>query len=217
MNTFGWNYIYFIIQGAGWTLAISLVAFIGGAVAGGAVALARVSRHAAWRRLAGVYIQIVQGTPLLIVMFLVYFGLSFIGLNSLPAMIAAGVAMTIYSAAFLGEIWQGCIQAVPKTQWEASECLGLDRTQQLLKVVLPQALRIATPPTVGFMVQIVKNTSLASVIGIVELSQAGKLVNNATFQPFLVFGVVAIIYFILCYPLSVLSKGLERRLNVARR
>ena len=84
-------------------------------------------------------------------------------------------------------------------------------------MVLPQALRIATAPTVGFMVQIVKNTSLASVVGFVELSQAGKLINNPTFQPFIVFVTVAMIYFIICYPLSAWSRGLERRFNVGRR
>lgn len=217
MSAFGWNHLLFILQAAGWTLAISSVAVAGGGITGFAVALARVSRLRILRLISAGYVQIIQGTPLLVVMFLVYFGLSFIGLDKLPALVAAGLSMTLYAAAFLGEIWQGCIQSVPKTQWEAGECLGLGRTQQLVKIILPQAMRIATPPTVGFMVQIVKNTSLASVIGFVELAQAGKLINNATFQPFLVFGIVALAYFSICYPLSALSKRLERSFNVGRR
>ena len=135
-------------------------------------------------------------------LFLSYFGLGILGYKLIP-LVAAGISLTLYAAAFLGEIWRGCIEAVPRTQWEASDCLGLNRFQQYAYVVLPQAVRIAIPPTVGFMVQIVKNTSLASVIGFVELSRAGQIVNNSTFEPFAIFSVVAAIYFALCYPLSV--------------
>ena len=125
--------------------------------------------------------------------------------------------MTIYVSAYIGEIWRGCIQAVPRTQWEAAECLALSRVQRMRLVVLPQALRIATPPTVGFMVQIVKNTSLASAIGFVELARAGQIINNSTFEPFVIFVIVAAMYFALCYPLSVLSRRLERSFHVAHR
>jgi polar amino acid transport system permease protein len=170
----------------------------------------------ALRWLSTGYVQLVQGTPLLILMFLAYFGLSIVGL-SLPALVAAGLSMTIYVSAYIGEIWRGCIQAVPRTQWEAAECLALSRVQRMRLVVLPQALRIATPPTVGFMVQIVKNTSLASVVGFVELARAGQVVNNSIFQPFLVYMLVAALYFLLCFPLSWWSRQLERRLMVAHR
>jgi polar amino acid transport system permease protein len=215
MAQFSLFHVSFLFQAMQWTVLLSLLAFIGGGGFGLIVALCRISRHAALRWLTGAYIQLVQGTPLLVILFLAYFGLSIMGFQ-LPALVAAGIALTIYCAAFLGEIWRGCIQAVPKPQWEAAECLGLNRLQQLLKVILPQAVRIAVPPTVGFMVQIVKNTSLASVIGFVELSRAGNLVNNSTFQPFMVFTTVAFFYFCLCYPLSVASRRLERRLNAIR-
>jgi polar amino acid transport system permease protein len=177
--------------------------------------LARVSKLRVLRALAIVYIQIVQGTPLLILLFLSYFGLSLVGFR-LDPLVAAGISLTFYVGAFLGEIWRGCIEAVPRTQWEASDCLGLNRFQQYAYVILPQAIRIATPPTVGFMVQVVKNTSLASIIGFVELTRAGQIVNNSTFQPFLVFLFVAAIYFAICYPLSVTSRALERKMNAAR-
>ena len=131
-------------------------------------------------------------------------------------LVAAGISFTLYAGAFLGEIWRGCIEAVPKTQWEASDCLGLNRFQQYAYVVLPQAMRIAIPPTVGFMVQIVKNTSLASVIGFVELARAGQIVNNSTFEPFTIFCIVAAIYFALCYPLSLASRHLERKAHAGR-
>jgi polar amino acid transport system permease protein len=208
-------HVFYLLQAARWTILLSLIAIAGGAVLGLALALARVSKLRVLRAVAICYIQIVQGTPLLILLFLSYFGLSLVGLR-LDPLVAAGVSLTFYVGAFLGEIWRGCIEAVPRTQWEASDCLGLNRLQQYTYVILPQAVRIATPPTVGFMVQVVKNTSLASIIGFVELTRAGQIVNNSTFQPFLVFLFVAAIYFAICYPLSVTSRALERKMNAAR-
>ncbi|MBB5575407.1 MULTISPECIES: amino acid ABC transporter permease [Rhizobium] len=210
-------HIQFIAVGALWTIGLSVVAFIGGSILGFALALARISPSPLVRRLASGYIQIVQGTPLLVTLFLFYFGLAVIGFDSLPAIVAAGLGLVVYSSAFLAEIWRGCLQSVPKTQWEAAECLALTRWQRMTRVILPQAMRIATAPTVGFLVQIVKNTSLASVVGFVELAQAGKLVNNTIFEPFMVFIIVAAFYFVICYPLSAWSRRLERKLNVGRR
>lgn len=215
-NEFNFNHLYFLAQGAGWTVILSLMAFVGGGLLGFGVALARLSRSRALRWLALGYVQLVQGTPLLILMFLSYFGLSIMGL-SLPAIVAAGLSMTIYVSAYIGEIWRGCIEAVPKTQWEAAECLALTRNQRLFMVILPQALRIATPPTVGFMVQIVKNTSLASVVGFVELARAGQIINNSLFEPFVVYMLVAGLYFLLCFPLSWWARKLENRLLVGRK
>lgn len=215
MIQLGPNHLYYLLDAAKWTIVLSLLAFAGGAVLGLALALARVSRLRLLRALASGYIQAVQGTPLLIVLFLSYYGLGILGFKLNP-LVAAGVSLTLYAGAFLGEIWRGCIEAVPKTQWEASDCLGLNRFQQYAYVILPQSLRIAIPPTVGFMVQIVKNTSLASVIGFVELSRAGQIVNNSTFEPFIVFGAVGAIYFAICYPLSLTSRYLERKMNAAR-
>jgi polar amino acid transport system permease protein len=215
-NAFNANHFVFLLQAAGWTLVLSLMAFVGGGLLGFIVALCRISPIRSLRWLSTGYVQLVQGTPLLILMFLAYFGLSIVGL-SLPALVAAGLSMTIYVSAYIGEIWRGCIQAVPRTQWEAAECLALSRVQRMRLVVLPQALRIATPPTVGFMVQIVKNTSLASVVGFVELARAGQVVNNSLFEPFLVYMLVAGLYFLLCFPLSWWSRQLERRLLVAHR
>ncbi len=215
MTQFTSVHVFYLLQAARWTILLSLIAIAGGSVLGLALALARVSKLRVLRALAVVYIQIVQGTPLLILLFLSYFGLSLVGLR-LDPLVAAGISLTFYVGAFLGEIWRGCIEAVPRTQWEASDCLGLNRFQQYAYVILPQAVRIATPPTVGFMVQVVKNTSLASIIGFVELTRAGQIVNNSTFQPFLVFLLVAAIYFAICYPLSVTSRALERKMNAAR-
>lgn len=209
------NHLVFLLQGAGWTVVLSLIAFIGGGLLGLVVALCRVSPLKAVRVLTAGYVQLIQGTPLLVILFMTFFGLPVLGLKLSP-LAAAGVSLTVYVAAYLGEIWRGCIQSVPRAQWEAAECLALTRTQRMRLVVLPQALRIATPPTVGFMVQIIKNTSLASVVGFVELARSGQLINNSVFEPFLVYVVIAILYFAMCYPLSRWSQRLERRGAAAR-
>ncbi|GLK84260.1 amino acid ABC transporter permease [Ancylobacter defluvii] len=217
MPSFSLVHLEFLGWAAMWTLGLSAIAFVGGGLVGFAVALMRISPFRGVRYAAIVYIQVVQGTPLLILLFLIYFGIAIVGFQEVPALIAAGIGLTIYSSGFLAEIWRGCLESVPKTQWEAAECLALTPWQRMTRVILPQAIRIATPPTVGFLVQIVKNTSLASVVGFVELAQAGKLINNSIFEPFTVFMVVAAIYFAICFPLSTWSRRLERKLNVSRR
>jgi polar amino acid transport system permease protein len=215
VNSFSLTHVGYLAVAAQWTVVLSLLAFAGGALLGLVLALGRVSRVPALRRMATAYIQVVQGTPLLVLLFLSYFGVSILGLD-VPPLLAAALSLTLYTGAFLGEIWRGCIESVARTQWEAAECLGMNRFGQYVHVILPQAARIAIAPTVGFMVQVVKNTSLASVIGFLELSRAGQVVNNSTFQPFTVFLVIALMYFALCYPLSLASRHFERKLHVGR-
>ena len=157
--------------------------------------------------------QLFQSTPLLMQLFLIFFGLSLAGYQ-LSALVAAAIALTLNSSAFVSEIWRGCIQAIPRSQWDGSESLGLTFFQQLYYVIVPQALRIAIPPTTGFSVQIVKETSLTSIIGFVELSRSAQLLNNATFEPLPIYGALAAIYFVLCFSLSMLSRRLEAAQHV---
>ncbi|MEZ2131006.1 MULTISPECIES: amino acid ABC transporter permease [unclassified Sinorhizobium] len=215
-GAFSTNHLVYLLDGLLWTVVLSALAFLLGGVAGFIVMLCRISRFLWLRRASLVYVQIVQGTPLLIQMFILYFGLGVFNI-SVPPLAAAGLGMMIYTSSYLGEIWRGSVESISRTQHEAAECLGLTRWQALVDVILPQALRIATPPTVGFLVQLVKNTSLASVVGFLELTRAAQVINNSLFQPFLVFGIAAIFYFCVCYPLSVWSRSLERKLNVGRR
>jgi polar amino acid transport system permease protein len=188
--------LLFILKGAGWTLVLSAMGFIGGALVGLPLALARARGGLALRSVTGAYVQLMQGIPLPVLMFIVYFGISIAGFD-LPALVAAGLAMTLYSSAYLGEIWRACIQAVPRTQWEAAECLALGPLQRAVYVVLPQAARIA-------------------VIGFFDLTYSARVVNNSTFKPFVVFTVAALLYFAICYPLSRLSYRLEKRLSRTR-
>ncbi|SDG46205.1 amino acid ABC transporter permease [Bosea robiniae] len=216
MGGFTLVHFVYLLQATLWTVVLTVLAFGLGSLAGFVVMLARTARTRWIRAVSMIYVDIIQGTPLLIVLFLIYFGLAVVGIE-LPALLAAAISLMIYCSAFLGEIWRGCVQSVPRTQSEAAECLGLTRWQTLVDVILPQAMRIATPPTVGFLVQVLKNTSLASVAGFVELTRASQVINNSLFQPFLVFGIAGALYFALCYPLSRLSRALERKLNVGRR
>ncbi|WP_038212301.1 amino acid ABC transporter permease [Xenophilus azovorans] len=210
MRTFGFPEFLFILQAAQWTLALSAIAFAGGAVLGLATALARVSENAAARGLARGFIQIFQGTPLLLQLFLIFFGAPVLGFDINP-WIAAGIALVLNSAAFLAEIWRGCIEAIPRGQWEAAQALNLSYAARMRDVILPQAFKIALPPTVGYLVQIIKGTSLAAIIGFTEVTRAGQIINNATFQPLPVFATVAAIYFAICWPLSLLAARMERR------
>ena len=207
-----WDILRNLLLAARWTVLLSLIAFVGGGAVGLALLVARIAklRGADW--LVGGYVQLFQGTPLLMQLFLAYFGLALFGMN-VSAWVAAALALTLYSSAFLTEIWRGCVNAVPKGQWEASQALALNLGEQLRHVIGPQALKIAVPPTVGFLVQVIKGTALASVIGFIELTKAGTMISNATFRPFAVYACVALMYFVLCYPISAWSRTLERRLH----
>ena len=210
MRTFGFNEFLFILEAARWTIALSLIAFVGGAIGGLLVALARTSDNGVARRISGLFVQLFQGTPLLLQLFLIFFGAPVLGLDINP-WVAAGVALVLNSAAFLAEIWRGCIEAIPRGQWEAAEALNLGYVDRMRDVVLPQAFKIALPPTVGYLVQIIKGTSLAAIIGFTEVTRAGQIINNATFQPLPVFTTVAAIYFVICWPLSLLAARMERK------
>ena len=204
----------FLGRGLLWTLALTAIGFTGGIVFGFLVALARVSQQKWLRWIAAGWIAVFQGTPLLMQLFVVYFGLPLLGLSP-PAWGAVAVALTAHASAFLGEIWRGAIQAVPGGQTEAAHALGLGYRARMRDVILPQALRLSLPATIGFLVQLLKGTSLAAIVGFIELTRAGQIVSNQTFKPLLVFGLIGLIYFLLCWPLSRLGRRMELRLAAA--
>ena len=214
--SFGLAEFGFLLAGLRWTLALSTIAFLGGGVFGLLVALARTSESAVLRRVTAGYIAVFQGTPLLMQLFVIYYGLGLLGLQ-LPAWLAVAIGFTLNASAFLGEIWRGAIQALPRGQIEAANALSLSYASRMRDVILPQAFRIAQPATVGYLVQLIKGTSLAAIVGFIELSRAGQIVSNQTFQPILVFGVVGAIYFVLCWPLSLYSARLEGKFAAATR
>ncbi len=215
IREFTFTDVLYLIAAMRWTLALTAIAFAGGGLVGLVIALCRISAFAPLRWLGAIYVHAVQGTPLLAWLFVFFFGLSIVGVEVSP-WIAAAAAYSIYAGAFLGEIWRGSLQAIPKTQWEAGASLGLSMAAQLRYIIVPQATRLAIPPTVGFLVQLIKNTSLAAVIGFIELTREGQLTTATTFRPFTVYLTVAALYFALCFPLTQVSRRLERRLHVAR-
>jgi polar amino acid transport system permease protein len=210
-----WDIIRNLLNAAQWTVGLSIIAFIGGGLVAMVLVVLRLSKVAGVSTLVAAYVQIFQGIPLLVQLFLAYYGLGLFGINTSP-WVAAGIGLTFYASAFLAEIWRGCVASIPLGQWEASSSLALSFYEQLRYIILPQAVKIAVPPTVGFLVQVIKGTALASVIGFMELTKVGKTIANATFSPFLVFSCVAVMYFVLCYPVSLYAKHLERKIHAHR-
>jgi len=213
---FGAGEFWYLILAVRWTVLLSLVAFLGGAILGLAIAVMRAGTIAPLRWVTAGFIQLFQGTPVLMQLFLVYYGITVVFGLRLDPWPAVTLAFTCYAAAFLGEIWRGCIQSIPAGQWDAARALGLGWGVTMAKIVLPQALRISIPATVGFLVQLVKGTSVAAIIGFVELTRAGQLIVNVTFQPMTVYPIIALLYFAICWPLSLLSRRLEKRLDTGR-
>jgi polar amino acid transport system permease protein len=212
-RAFGGAELFYLLAALRWTVALTLVAFIGGGIGGFVVAIMRVSRFRIVRIISGLYVGLLQGTPLLMQLFLTFYGLVVLTGLRLDPWPAVALAFTLYAAAFLGDIWRGTIEAIPSTQWEAGTALALPRWQVMRHIILPQAARIAIPPTVGFLVQLIKNTSVAAIVGFVELTRAGQLMVNVTFQPMIVYPLVAALYFAVCWPISFAAGRLELRLD----
>jgi len=215
IREFGFIDVMYLVGAARWTLLLTVTAFAGASILGLAIAIARILPVAPLRWLAAAYIHIVQGTPLLVWLFVIFFGLPLIGISVNP-WLAAATAFSVYGSAFLGEIWRGALVSIARTQWEAGASLGLSLWEQLRHVIVPQSIRVAIPPTVGFLVQLIKNTSLAATIGFVELTREGQLTAAGTYKPFAVYITVAAIYFAMCFPLTQWSRSIERKLDVAR-
>lgn len=216
IHPIGVNDFLYILSATQWTLLLSGFAIFGGGIIALAVVAARLGpvRPLAWVTVA--YIQFFQATPPLMQLFLVFYGGSYLGFRFEPWS-AALIAFSLYSSAYLADIWYGCIRAIPRHQWEGSRALSFPEPLTILLVIAPQALKISVPPTVGFVVQLIKTTSLASIIGFIELVRAGQFINNSTLQPLMVYGFVACIYFALCWPLSLWSQALENRLARSHR
>lgn len=216
MRPFGWTEFIFIVSALQWTALLTVIAMVLGGLGGLIIALMRIE-DARWvRALSALFIEIFQGTPLLLQLFVVYYGIGILGVN-VDAWMAAVVTLSLHSAAFLGETWRGTIQAIGKGQWEGAFALGLSRFDQLRLIILPQAARIAIAPTIGFLVQLIKGTSVTALIGFTEITRAGQLVNNVTLSPALVYGTVAGLYVLLCWPLSIASRRFELLMDAGRR
>lgn len=212
---FGLQHFPLILEGALVTVQICLLSTLFGSVLG--LALGLMSTAGSWwvRLISNVYVTAVRGIPVLLIIFFVFFGipLLFPGRN-LPEYWAAVIALSIFAAAYIGETIRGSILAVPKGQSEAASALGMTTARRYRHVILPQAAKIMVPPGVGFLVVLIKDSSLVAVIGLVELTRAGNVVSSLTASPILVYIVVGAFYFAVCYVFSALGRTVERRLNV---
>lgn len=212
----GANEFKFLLMGLRWTVVLSAVGFCGGMVGGLAVALLRTSGKRPIERLTAGYIALFQGTPLLMQLFVIYYGLALTGLK-LDAWESVAIGFSLHASAYLGETWRGAIEAVPKGQTEASKALALGYFSRMHDVILPQAIKISLPATTGFLVQLIKGTSLAAIVGFTELARAGSIIANQTYRPLLVFGIVGCLYFAICWPLSLLGAWMERKFATGSR
>ncbi|GAB2900890.1 amino acid ABC transporter permease [Paralcaligenes sp. KSB-10] len=208
-----WDVFRNLLMSLPWTLILSAIAFIGGGALGLLLLVLRVMKPKSLGRVIVWYVQLFQGTPLLMQLFLTYFGMALFGMPTTP-LFAATLCLILYASAYLTETWHGCVVSIPVGQWEASASLALTFHEQLRHVIVPQALRLSIAPTVGLLVQIIKNTALASVIGFVELTRTGQIITNVTYKPFFVYGVVALLYFAICFPCSLYARRLERKTEI---
>ena len=210
--------LFQLLEATQFTIYLSLIAFMGGGILALVLAFMATIHNRVSNIASKTYIWFFQSTPLLMLLFLFGLGIPrLLGVN-VNIWLAASVALVLYSSAYIGEVWRGSIESIPKSQWEAGEALGLSFFPIFFLIILPQAIRIAIAPTVGFMVQIVKGTSLAYIIGFHDLMSIGKRWANAPVtgtEPYLIFPLMAFIYFSLCFPLSQLSQWLERKTKMA--
>jgi|LauGreDrversion4_2_1035121.scaffolds.fasta_scaffold13658_6 polar amino acid transport system permease protein len=209
------KYLPSLAFSAGITLLLFLGPAVIGSLLGLLVAVMRTARGVLPRQASRLFILIIQGTPALLLLFIVHYGVATMGVRLTP-FLSATIALSLYAAGFLGEIWRGAIEAVPRPQWEAAKSLGFGRTQTLMLLIAPQAIWIAMPATVGFLVSLMKVTSLAAIIGVVELTKSGMVIANLSFQPMMVYGLIAVLYFAMCWPMSVLSRHLEKAQHATR-
>jgi len=203
-----------MLAGAGYTVLFALASMIGGLAIGFPVALLRLAPWAVLRWPAALYVSIMRGTPLLVQIFVIYYGLPSVGIEFAP--VTAGVlALSLNAGAYLSESLRGAIASIGQGQWRASFSLGLGYRQTLAYIVLPQALRVAVPSLSNTLISLIKDTSLVSVIALTELMLATKEVIATTFQPLPLYIAAAVVYWMLSLFFEALQRRAEQGLNRA--
>jgi polar amino acid transport system permease protein len=205
---------HLLLHGLGTTLLLSLAAIGMGTAIGLLAAVLRTSRLPVLAQLSRIYVEIFRGSPLLITLLFVYFGASYLG-YVVNIFYAGVLGLSIYEGAYLAEIFRAGLEAVPRGQREAASVLGLSKPQTFWQVVLPQTRTIVLPPLIGQYIALIKDSSLVIVIGLVELTRQGQAIVDRAGQPLPIYLTVAGLYFVICYPLSLLVRLLERRARYA--
>ncbi len=207
------KYKAYYIEGIKITLALSFISLFAGTFLGSLISFMKLSKSKLLSSVASVYIEVVRGTPMMIQIAVVYFGTYFAMGVDINAFTAAVIAVSLNSAAYVAEIIRSGIQSIDKGQWEASKSIGLSHSQTLRYIILPQAVKNILPALGNEFVTLIKETSVASTIGVTDLMYASTTIRAASFKSFSPLLIVAIIYFIMTYSLSKLVKLLEKKLN----
>ncbi|MAS03084.1 amino acid ABC transporter permease [uncultured Mycolicibacterium sp.] len=212
-EAFGWQHLALIIQGAFVTVQICVLSVAFGGVLGLMLGLMSTGSVRPLRWISAVYVGLIRGIPVLLVIFFVYFGVPLLAPgSSVPEYWAGVIALSIFASAYIGELVRGSIEAVPRGQFEAAKALGLGYVERMRWVIMPQAARLIVPPGVGFLVVLIKDSSLVAVIGLIELTRAGNIVSSQTADPIVAYTVVGAFYFVICFALSTAARRYERRL-----
>jgi L-cystine transport system permease protein len=224
MGNVQWEYLFniklaieslpYVIQGMGYTLLISVVSMFFGLVIGFFVGLGRMSKRQIFRLPARSYISFMRGVPILVFLFLLYFGFPMIGVE-FSAVTAAILGFSLHSAGYLAEINRSAIASIDKGQWEASASLGMSYWQTLRRIILPQAIKIAIPPLSNVFLDLIKGSSLAAMITVPELFQKAKIVGGREFDYMTMYIVVALIYWGICSVISYFQDYLEKRYELS--
>jgi polar amino acid transport system permease protein len=200
-----------LIEGLWATVELSAAAIVTGTLIGLLIAVVRTGRIPVLAQLGRCYLEIFRGTPLLVQMLFIYFGAAYLNIAGISIFGAALLALTLFEGAYIAEIFRAGIEAIPRGQWEASRILGLSRAQTFRSVILPQTRAIVLPPLVGQYLSLVKDTSIAVVIGYAELLREGQSVIDRVGHPGEVYLTLAALYFVICYPLSLVVRRMERK------
>ena len=203
-----------LIWATQYTIYLSAIAFLGGGLFGSLITFFRIIPSKTLNIISYTYTWLFQSLPLLMLLFLLGLGIPKLFEQDIDPWIAATVALILFTSAYLSEVWRGAIVAIPQSQWEAAKALNLNFVQTLRFIILPQAVKFSVAPTIGFLIQIIKGTSLCYIIGFQDLMLIGERWANSPVQgsePFIIFPIMALLYFCLCYPLARLAKHIEKK------
>jgi len=210
----GVEHLQMIIKGGCVTIEICVIAVLVGVGSGFLVGLMGSGKYAVLRWATNLYVGVIRGIPILLLIFFSYFGVPLLlpG-GDVPEFVAAIIALSLFASAYIGEIVRGSINAIPTGQVQAAEALGMRYWTYQFSVILPQAIRLMVPPGVGFLVVLIKDSSLVAVIGLMDLTRAGKITASLTARPISAYLIVGALYFVICYFVSEFGKRYERRLR----
>lgn len=211
------SFVPLLIAGLKFTIPVAVVSFVLGSILAMATALARISKYKSLNLISGFYVWIIRGTPLLVQLFIIFYGLPAAGIT-MGALTAAIIGFTLNVGAYNSEVIRAAILSIPKGQWEAASSIGMTHTQSLIRVILPQATRVSVPPLSNSFISLVKDTSLAASITFTEMFQIAQRIVAATYEPLVLYCEVAFIYLLFCTILSIIQQKIEKKLerHVAR-